>query len=175
VSKTKHKLLTTYYIHRYYAGFCDKIHGNTIPSDGNMFSYTRKEAIGVVGQIIPWNYPILMISWKFGPALAAGCPLVLKPAPQTPLTALYLAALSKEAGFPNGVINVINGFGEVGSAISSHPDIQKVAFTGSINVGKLVMKTAAENLKKVSLELGGKSPLVVLDDANGRGDFESLF
>lgn len=151
---------------RYYAGFCDKIHGNTIPSDGNMFSYTRKEPIGVVGQIIPWNYPILMISWKFGPALAAGCPLVLKPAPQTPLTALYLAALSKEAGFPNGVINVINGFGDVGSAISSHPDIQKVAFTGSINIGKQVMKTAAENLKKVSLELGGKSPLVVLDDAN---------
>jgi aldehyde dehydrogenase (NAD+) len=133
-----------------------------------MLSYTRKEPVGVVGQIIPWNYPILMISWKFGPALAAGCCLILKPAQQTPLTALYIAALSKEAGFPSGVINVINGFGDVGSAIVSHPDIHKVAFTGSINVGKLVMENAAKNLKKVSLELGGKSPLVVLDDANGR-------
>ncbi|KAL7020061.1 hypothetical protein ACKWTF_011368 [Chironomus riparius] len=152
---------------RYYAGFCDKIHGNSIPSDGNMFSYTRKEPIGVVGQIIPWNYSILMISWKFGPALAAGCVIILKPAQQTPLSALYIAALSKEAGFPNGVINVINGYGDTGSAIAAHPDIQKVAFTGSIKVGKLVMETAAKtNLKKVSLELGGKSPLVVLDDAN---------
>lgn len=153
--------------YRYYAGFCDKIHGNTIPSDGNMFSYTRKEPIGVVGQIIPWNYPILMISWKFGPALAAGCCIILKPAQQTPLSALYLAALSKEAGFPNGVINVINGFGETGHAIAEHRGIQKVAFTGSINIGKLVMETASKtNLKKVSLELGGKSPLVILNDAN---------
>ncbi|XP_070504193.1 aldehyde dehydrogenase 1A1-like [Chironomus tepperi] len=152
---------------RYYAGFCDKIHGNTIPSDGNMFSYTRKEPVGVVGQIITWNYPILMISWKIGPALAAGCPIILKPAQQTPLSALHIAALSKEAGFPDGVFNVINGLGEAGAAIASHPDIQKVAFTGSVNIGKIVMETAAKtNLKNVSLELGGKSPLVILDDAN---------
>lgn len=155
-------------IYSYYAGYCDKIHGNTIPVDGNMYAYTRKEPYGVVGQIIPWNYPIMMIIWKFGPALAAGCTIILKPAEQTPLTALYLAALAKEAGFPAGVINVINGHGATaGAAITSHPDIRKVAFTGSTDIGKLVMEAAAKsNLKSVSLELGGKSPLVVFDDAN---------
>lgn len=129
---------------------------------------TRREPIGVVGQIIPWNYPILMLAWKWGPALAAGCPLILKPAEDTPLTALYLAALSKEAGFPDGVINVLPGYGvTVGSAISAHPDIRKVAFTGSVEVGQTIMETAAKtNLKKVSLELGGKSPCVVFDDAD---------
>ncbi|XP_049941122.1 aldehyde dehydrogenase, mitochondrial [Schistocerca serialis cubense] len=153
---------------RYFAGWADKIHGNTIPSDGNFFTYTRKEPVGVVGQIIPWNYPILMLVWKWGPALAAGCTIVLKPAEQTPLTALYVAALTKEAGFPNGVINVITGFGPTaGAALSMHPDINKIAFTGSTEVGHLIMEASAKsNLKRVSLELGGKSPLVVLSDAD---------
>jgi aldehyde dehydrogenase (NAD+) len=128
----------------------------------------RKEPIGVVGQIIPWNYPLMMVSWKWGPALAAGCTIVLKPAEQTPLSALYVASLAKEAGFPAGVVNVVNGFGPTaGAAIASHPDIRKVAFTGSTEVGKIIMEAAAKsNLKKVSLELGGKSPLVIFDDAN---------
>ncbi|XP_067011008.2 aldehyde dehydrogenase 1A1 [Anabrus simplex] len=153
---------------RYYAGWADKIHGNTIPSDGNFFSYTRKEPVGVVGQIIPWNYPILMLAWKWGPALAAGCTMVLKPAEQTPLTALYVASLSKEAGFPDGVINVVPGYGPTaGAAIASHRDINKVAFTGSTVVGHLIMEAAAKsNLKRVSLELGGKSPLVVCNDVD---------
>lgn len=131
-------------------------------------SYTKKEPIGVVGQIIPWNYPILMLSWKWAPAIAAGCTIVLKPAEQTPLTALYVASLSKEAGFPSGVLNVITGFGPTaGAAIASHPDIRKIAFTGSTEVGKLIMEASAKsNLKKVSLELGGKSPLVIFDDVN---------
>ncbi|CAO1425288.1 unnamed protein product [Diamesa hyperborea] len=153
---------------RYYAGWCDKIHGNTIPVDGNFLSFTRKEPIGVVGQIIPWNYPILMLAWKWGASIATGCVSVLKPAEQTPLTALYIASLSKEAGFPAGVLNVVPGYGPTaGNAISSHPDIRKVAFTGSTEVGRLIMEAAAKsNLKKVSLELGGKSPLVIFDDAD---------
>ncbi|KAJ9583102.1 hypothetical protein L9F63_022545, partial [Diploptera punctata] len=153
---------------RYYAGWCDKVHGQTIPADGEVFSLTRKEPIGVVGQIIPWNYPILMLAWKWGPALATGCTIVLKPAEQTPLTALYTAALTKEAGFPAGVINVLPGYGPTaGEAIASHSDIDKVAFTGSTEVGRLIMAAAAKsNLKKISLELGGKSPLVVCSDAD---------
>lgn len=153
---------------RYYAGLADKVGGDTIPSDGPHFSYTRRDPVGVVGQIIPWNYPLSMLSWKWGPALAAGCTIVMKPAEQTPLTALYMAALSKEAGFPDGVVNVVSGFGPTaGGAISSHPDIRKVAFTGSVEVGKVIMAAAAtSNLKKVSLELGGKSPLVICEDAN---------
>ncbi|CAO1442725.1 unnamed protein product [Diamesa tonsa] len=153
---------------RYYAGWCDKIYGNTIPVDGNFLSFTRKEPIGVVGQIIPWNYPILMLAWKWGASIATGCVSVLKPAEQTPLTALYIASLSKEAGFPAGVLNVVPGYGPTaGNAISSHPDIRKVAFTGSTEVGRLIMEAAAKsNLKKVSLELGGKSPLVIFDDAD---------
>ncbi|VVC30634.1 Aldehyde/histidinol dehydrogenase,Aldehyde dehydrogenase N-terminal domain,Aldehyde dehydrogenase [Cinara cedri] len=151
---------------KYYAGYADKIHGKTIPSDGPYVSFTKLQPIGIVGQIIPWNYPILMMSWKLGPALATGCTIVLKPAEQTSLTALYIAALSKEVGFPDGVVNVIPGYGiTVGQAISSHPDINKVAFTGSTEVGKLIMAEAAKsNLKRVSLELGGKSPLVIFDD-----------
>lgn len=153
---------------RYYGGLADKVCGKTVPADYGFFAMTRREPIGVVGQIIPWNYPILMLAWKWGPALAAGCTLVLKPAEDTPLTALYMAALSKEAGFPDGVINVLPGYGiTVGSAISAHPDIRKVAFTGSVEVGQTIMETAAKtNLKKVSLELGGKSPCVVFDDAD---------
>jgi len=153
---------------RYYAGYADKIHGNTIPVDGPLFTYTRKEPIGVVGQILPWNYPALMVAFKWAPVLATGCVSVLKPAEQTPLSALYLAALSKEAGIPAGVLNVVTGFGPTaGAAISLHPDIRKVAFTGSTEVGKLILEASAKsNLKKVSLELGGKSPLVVFDDAD---------
>uniref|UniRef100_A0A336JYT1 CSON002400 protein n=1 Tax=Culicoides sonorensis TaxID=179676 RepID=A0A336JYT1_CULSO len=153
---------------RYYAGYADKIYGKTIPADGSFFTMTRKEPIGVVGQIIPWNYPLLMLAWKFGPALVTGNTIVLKPAEQTPLTALYVAALSNEAGFPPGVINVITGYGPTaGAAISEHPDIRKVAFTGSVSVGQLIAQAAAKsNLKKVSLELGGKSPLVIFDDAD---------
>lgn len=153
---------------RYYAGLADKNHGNTIPADGNFLTYTKKEPIGVVGQIIPWNFPIMMLGWKWGPALAAGCVIVMKPAEQTPLTALHCAALAKEAGFPAGVINVITGYGPTaGAAISSHPRIRKVAFTGSSEVGKLIAVAAAQsNLKKVSLELGGKSPLIICEDAD---------
>lgn len=153
---------------RYYAGYADKAHGRTIPTEPNMFSYVRKEPIGVCGQIIPWNYPALMVVFKIAPVLATGCVTILKPAEQTPLTALYIAALTKEAGIPDGVINVITGYGPTaGAAISMHPDIRKVAFTGSTEIGKLIMEAAAKtNLKKVSLELGGKSPLVVFEDAN---------
>jgi aldehyde dehydrogenase (NAD+) len=129
---------------------------------------TRKEPIGVVGQIIPWNYPLMMLAWKWGPALAAGCTLVLKPAELTPLTALAAAALAREAGFPAGVINVVPGYGPTaGAALALHGDVSKVAFTGSTQVGKKIMEYAAQsNLKKVSLELGGKSPLVVFDDVD---------
>lgn len=112
---------------RYFAGWADKIHGDTIPVDGNYFTYTRKEPVGVVGQIIPWNYPVAMLAWKWGPALAAGCTLVLKPAEQTPLSALYMGALAKEAGFPPGVVNIVPGFGPTaGAAIANHMDINKV-------------------------------------------------
>lgn len=153
---------------RYYAGYADKIHGKTIPSDGLYFTMTRREPIGVVGQIIPWNYPLLMLAWKFGPALATGNTVILKPAEQTPLSALYVAALCKEAGFPPGVVNIIPGYGPTaGAAITEHCDVRKVAFTGSVPVGQIIAETAARtNLKKVSLELGGKSPLVVFDDVD---------
>jgi aldehyde dehydrogenase (NAD+) len=154
--------------YRYYAGWADKNHGKTIPVDGNFFCYTRHEPVGVVGQIIPWNFPLLMQAWKWGPALATGCTLVLKPAEQTPLTALRVAALAQEAGFPDGVINVVPGYGPTaGAALSSHPDVDKVAFTGEYTTGQIVMEAAARsNLKRVSLELGGKSPNVVFADAD---------
>src|SRR5438105_2790198 len=154
--------------YRYYAGWADKIHGKTIPVEGDFFCYTRHEPLGVVGQIIPWNFPLLMQAWKWGPALAAGCTIVLKPAEQTPLTALRVAALAQEAGFPDGVINVVPGYGPTaGAAVSSHMDIDKVAFTGEYTTGQLVMEAAAKsNLKRVSLELGGKSPNVVFADAD---------
>lgn len=154
---------------RYYAGYVDKYCGKTIPVDGSVFTYTRKEPVGVVGLILPWNFPVIMLAYKWAPAIAAGCTIITKPAEQTPMSALYIAALSKEAGFPDGVINVVNGFGAtVGHSIVSHMDVRKVAFTGSTETGRRIMKTAADsNLKKVSLELGGKSPLVVCDDVNG--------
>ena len=123
---------------RYYAGWCDKICGQVIPADGGVFSYTRHQPVGVCGQIIPWNYPLSMMAWKLGPALACGCTIVMKPAEQTPLTALYMASLIKEVNFPPGVVNVVNGFGSTaGAAISSHMDIDKVAFTGSVEVSHL--------------------------------------
>jgi aldehyde dehydrogenase (NAD+) len=154
--------------YRYYAGWADKIHGKTIPVDGNFFCYTRHEPLGVVGQIIPWNFPLLMQAWKWAPALASGCTIVLKPAEQTPLTALRVAALAQEAGFPDGVINVVPGYGPTaGAAVSSHMDIDKVAFTGEASTGQIVSVAAAQsNLKRVSLELGGKSPNVIFSDAD---------
>jgi aldehyde dehydrogenase (NAD+) len=154
--------------YRYYAGWSDKIHGQTIPVEGNYFCYTRREPVGVVGQIIPWNFPLLMQAWKWGPALASGCTMVLKPAEQTPLSALRVAALAQEAGIPDGVINVVPGYGPTaGAAISGHKDIDKVAFTGEYITGQIVMEAAARsNLKRVSLELGGKSPNIVFADAD---------
>src|SRR5215468_10619738 len=158
---------------RYMAGWATKIEGSTIPISGPFFAYTRREPIGVVGQIIPWNFPLLMAAWKLGPALATGCTIVLKPAEQTPLSAIRLAELAQEAGFPDGVLNVVTGFGETaGAALAAHPDVDKVAFTGSTEVGKLIIHAAAGNLKKVSLELGGKSPNVVYKDANPEAAIE---
>ncbi|CAH2076747.1 unnamed protein product, partial [Iphiclides podalirius] len=153
---------------RFYAGKADKILGSTIPADGEVFSMTLKEPVGVCGQIIPWNYPIPMLSWKIAPALAAGCTIVLKPAEQTPLTALAVASLIKEAGFPPGVVNIVPGYGPTaGAALTHHPDVDKVAFTGSTEVGKIILGAASvTNLKRVSLELGGKSPLVIFNDAD---------
>jgi phenylacetaldehyde dehydrogenase len=153
---------------RYMAGWATKIEGNTIPiSVPGTFAYTLREPVGVVGQIIPWNFPLLMAAWKLGPALATGCTVVLKPAEQTPLSALRLGELIQEAGFPDGVVNIVPGFGETaGAALAAHPDVDKVAFTGSTEVGKLIVHAAAGNLKKVSLELGGKSPNVIFKDAD---------
>ena len=158
---------------RYYAGWCTKIEGNTIPLSvpytpgARYLAYTLREPVGVVGQIIPWNFPLLMAAWKLGPALAAGCTIVLKPAEQTPLTAIRLGELFAEAGFPDGVVNVVPGYGETaGAALAAHPDVDKCAFTGSTEVGKLILHAAAGNLKKVSLELGGKSPNIIMKDAD---------
>ncbi|MBF8298143.1 MAG: NAD-dependent aldehyde dehydrogenase [candidate division NC10 bacterium] len=158
---------------RYMAGWATKIEGSTIPISvpytpgARYFAYTLREPVGVVGQIIPWNFPLLMAAWKLGPALAAGCTVVLKPAEQTSLSALRLGELIVEAGFPEGVVNIVTGYGETaGAALAAHPDVDKVAFTGSTAVGKLVLGAASGNLKKVSLELGGKSPNIVLRDAD---------
>ncbi|HEX4164999.1 MAG TPA: aldehyde dehydrogenase family protein [Bryobacteraceae bacterium] len=154
--------------YRYYAGWADKIQGKTIPVNGDYFCYTRHEPVGVVGQIIPWNFPLLMQAWKLGPALACGNTVVLKTAEQTPLSALRVGELIVEAGFPPGVVNILPGYGPTaGAAIARHMDIDKVAFTGSTEVGHLVMKAAAEtNLKRITLELGGKSPNIVFADAD---------
>jgi phenylacetaldehyde dehydrogenase len=157
----------------YMAGWATKLEGNTIPlsvpyTPGTSYhAYTRREPIGVVGQIIPWNFPLLMAAWKLGPALATGCTVVLKPAEETPLSALRLGELFERAGLPPGVVNIVPGFGETaGAALASHPDVNKVAFTGSTEVGKLIVKAAAGDLRKVSLELGGKSPSIVLADSD---------
>jgi phenylacetaldehyde dehydrogenase len=158
---------------RYMAGWTTKIHGSTFPISvpyapgAKFFSYTQREPIGVVGQIIPWNFPLLMAAWKLGPALATGCTVVLKPAEQTPLSALRLGELIQEAGIPDGVVNIVTGLGETaGAALAGHPGIDKIAFTGSTEVGKLIVKAASHDLKKVSLELGGKSPNIVFEDAD---------
>jgi len=158
---------------RYMAGWATKIEGSTIPLSvpytpgAQYLAYTVREPVGVVGQIIPWNFPLLMAAWKLGPALATGNTVVLKPAEQTPLSALRLGELTCEAGFPDGVVNVVTGFGETaGAALAAHPEVDKIAFTGSTEVGRLIAHAAAGNLKKVSLELGGKSPNVVMADAD---------
>src|SRR5438445_5918125 len=158
---------------RYMAGWATKIEGHTIPISvpytpgAKFFAYTLREPIGVVGQIIPWNFPLLMAAWKLGPALAAGCSVVIKPAEQTPLSCLRLGELIQEAGIPDGVVNIVPGYGETaGAALSAHLDVDKIAFTGSTEVGKLVLQAAAGNLKKVSLELGGKSPNIVFADSD---------
>src|SRR5215469_5329725 len=156
---------------RYYAGWATKIEGHTIPLSarpgGSFLAYTLREPIGVVGQIIPWNFPMIMATLKLAPALAVGCTAVLKPAEQTPLTALMLGELIEEVGFPEGVVNIVTGYGETaGAALAAHPQVDKIAFTGSTEVGKLIVHAAAGNLKKVSLELGGKSPNVVFKDAD---------
>src|SRR3981189_1388044 len=154
--------------YRYYAGWADKNQGKTIPVNGPYFTYTKHEPVGVAGQIIPWNFPLLMQAWKLGPALAAGCTVVLKPAEQTPLTALRVGELINEAGFPPGVVNILPGYGPTaGAALARHMDVDKVAFTGSTEVGHHIMRAAADsNLKRVTLELGGKSPNIVFADAD---------
>jgi aldehyde dehydrogenase (NAD+) len=154
--------------YRYFAGWADKVQGKTIPIDGDFFCYTRHEPIGVIGQIIPWNYPLLMQAWKLAPALATGNTIVMKPAEQTPLSALRLGELILEAGFPEGVVNLLPGFGSTaGAAIARHMDVDKIAFTGSTEVGRLIMEAAAKsNLKRISLELGGKSPNIIFADTD---------
>jgi len=152
---------------RYYAGFADKIQGETIPIRGNYFCYTRREPVGVVGQIIPWNFPMLMVAWKWGPALAAGCTIVMKPAEQTPLSCLRLARLAQKAGIPDGVINVVPGYGPTaGASIVRHPGVDKIAFTGEHTTAQTIMKDASQTLKRLTFELGGKSPNIIFDDAD---------
>jgi phenylacetaldehyde dehydrogenase len=170
---------------RYYAGWADKLEGETIPvavpfaPKSRYLTYTTREPVGVVGQIIPWNFPLLMAAWKLGAALACGCTVVLKPAEQTPLSALYLGKLFLEAGFPEGVVNIITGFGDAGAALASHPDVDKIAFTGSTEVGSEIVKASAGNLKRLTLELGGKSPNIVFQDADlevaAKGAFSAIF
>jgi len=151
----------------YYGGLANKVTGNVNPVPANALSFTMREPIGVAGQIIPWNYPLLMAAWKLAPAIAAGCTCVLKPAEQTPLTALEFASWFEEAGLPPGVVNIVNGFGEsAGAAIVAHPNVDKIAFTGSAAVGKIIVKSAADTLKRVTLELGGKSPNIFFPDAD---------
>jgi betaine-aldehyde dehydrogenase len=153
----------------YYGGLATKIHGDVIPVPDNALSLALREPIGVCAQIIPWNYPLLMAAWKLAPAICAGCTMVLKPAEQTPLTVLKFAEHLESAGLPPGVVNIVTGMGETGAALTAHPDVDKIAFTGSAEVGKIIMRTAADTLKKISLELGGKSPNILFADA----DFEA--
>jgi aldehyde dehydrogenase (NAD+) len=151
----------------YYAGWADKIHGETIPVRGDFFNYTTREPVGVVGQIIPWNFPLLMAAWKIAPALACGNTIVLKPAEQTPLSALRLGEICQEAGLPDGVLNIVPGYGPTaGAALSEHMDVDKIAFTGEYTTGQIIMKAASKNLKRISLELGGKSPNIVFADSD---------
>jgi acyl-CoA reductase-like NAD-dependent aldehyde dehydrogenase len=166
--------------YRYFAGWCTKLEGETIPVRGNVLNYTLREPLGVVACIVPWNFPLLMASYKIAPALACGNTVIVKPAELTPLTALELGAIAQQVGIPAGVFNVLPGKGTVaGTALVKHPGVDKIAFTGSTEVGKLIMKQAADTLKKVSLELGGKSPNIVLADADldaaARGAFSAIF
>jgi aldehyde dehydrogenase (NAD+) len=152
---------------RYYAGWADKIEGRTVPVRGNFLCYTLRQPVGVVGQIIPWNFPLLMLAWKWGPALACGNTVVMKLAEQTPITGMRVAEMALEAGFPAGVINVLNGYGETaGAALVAHPGVDKIAFTGHVDTAKIIQKTAADTLKRVTCELGGKSPNVIFADAD---------
>jgi aldehyde dehydrogenase (NAD+) len=152
---------------RYYGGWADKIEGRTLPIAAPYMSYTLRQPIGVVGQIIPWNFPLLMLAWKWGPALACGNTVVLKPAEQTPLSALRVGELAIEAGFPAGVVNIVNGFGETaGNALVVHPEVDKIAFTGHVDTAKIIQRQAAETLKRCTFELGGKSPNVIFADAD---------
>ena len=165
---------------RYYAGWADKVHGETIPIDGNMLNFTLREPLGVIGAIVPWNFPMSLAAWKIAPAIACGNAIVLKPAEQTPYTALRMAELALEAGIPAGIFNCIPGLGEeAGAALARHPGVDKIAFTGSTEVGRIVMREAAATLKKVSLELGGKSPNIVFADADldaaARGALTGIF
>jgi aldehyde dehydrogenase (NAD+) len=161
---------------RYYAGWADKIEGRTVPVRGNFLSYTLRQPVGVVGQIIPWNFPLLMLAWKWGPALACGNTIVMKPAEQTPITAMKMAALVQEAGFPDGVINLVNGLGETaGAALVAHPDVNKIAFTGHYETAKLIQKSAADTLKRCTFELGGKSPNVIFADCDLEAAVEGAF
>jgi len=165
---------------RYYAGWCDKIEGTTIPCSGEYTAYTLREPIGVVAQIIPWNFPLLMAAWKLAPALCAGCCIVLKVSQYTPLTALRLGQLALEAGVPAGTLNILAGRGkEIGDALTGHPDVNKVAFTGSTSVGKHIMEECSKGIKPVTLELGGNSPVIVAPDADieaaVKGCHEALF
>src|SRR5665213_74204 len=165
---------------RYFAGWPTKIEGGVLPvSAPNMHCYTRREPVGVCAQIIPWNFPLLMAAWKLGPALAAGCTIVLKPAEQTPLSALRIGELALEVGFPPGVLNVLSGDGETGAALVDHPDVNKIAFTGSTAVGREIGAKAGRALKRVTLELGGKSPNIILPDADidaaVKGSYQAIY
>src|SRR5205085_11178649 len=165
---------------RYFAGWPSKIEGNVLPVNApNMLCYTRREPVGVCAQIVPWNFPLLMCTWKIAPALAAGCTTILKPAEQTPLSAIRLGQLAQEAGFPEGVINVLTGDGETGAAIVDHPGVHKIAFTGSTAVGREIGAKAGRSLKRVTLELGGKSPNIILPDADLeaaiKGSFQGIY
>lgn len=161
---------------RYYAGWADKIEGKTVPVRGSFLSYTLRQPVGVVGQIIPWNFPLLMLAWKWGPALACGNTVVMKPAEQTPLTALRVGELAIEAGFPPGVVNLVNGFGETaGDALVVHPDVDKIAFTGHVDTAKIIQKRAADTLKRTTFELGGKSPNVIFADADMQQAVDGAF
>ncbi|TWU04429.1 aldehyde dehydrogenase family protein [Stieleria varia] len=165
---------------RYYAGYADKLHGSTIPIRGNYLCYTRREPVGVAGQIIPWNFPVLMAAWKWGPALAAGCTVVMKPAEQTPLTCLRMAYLAQQVGIPDGVINVVPGFGPTaGAACVKHPLIDKIAFTGEHRTAQIITRDSADTLKRLTFELGGKSPNVIFADADmdaaAQGAYVGLF
>jgi aldehyde dehydrogenase (NAD+) len=152
---------------RYYGGWADKITGDTLPVDGPFFCYTLREPVGVVGAIVPWNFPLNIASWKFAPALAAGCTIILKPASETPLTALAMAEVMQEAGFPPGAFNVVPGGGSTaGAALVRHPDVDKISFTGSTEVGRQIMRMAADTNKRITLELGGKSPNIIFADAD---------